>query len=325
MHIKFLAHGTGSAAAAAQYLTGELDHDGRRRAEVEVLRGNLEQVAAVADALDFKHKYTSGVIAWSAQDNPTEAQIEQTLDEFERTAWAGLEPDRYSWSAVLHRDADGSCHVHVLAARCDLETGKSLNIAPPGWQKAFDPLRDALNHEHGWDRPDDPERARLHRPGPYRAYVDKAALRAGLDVEPDPRRVIGEYLTQAVERGTVRDRASLVTALHEVGLEVPRQGRNYVTALDPQSGQRWRLKGAMYARDFELGRPESANRKAAARGAGAERGAGGREEADTDHDGKPSAAAREVAGGGAAEVAARHRAGCCGSTSSARAAAQAPR
>ena len=124
------------------------------------------------------------------------------------------------------------------------------------------------HHEHGWDRPDDPERARLHRPGPYRAYIDKAALRAGLDVEPDPRRVIGEYLTQAVERGTVRDRASLVADLHEVGLEVPRQGKNYVTALDPQSGQRWRLKGAMYAWDFELARLESANRAEAARGAG---------------------------------------------------------
>lgn len=119
--------------------------------------------------------YTSGVIAWSTQDQPTEAQIE-------RTAWAGLEPDRYAWSAVLYRHADRSCQVHVLAARCDLEKGKSLNIAPPGGQKAFDPLRDALNHEHGWDRPDDPERARLHRPGPYRGYVDKASMSSRIAV-----------------------------------------------------------------------------------------------------------------------------------------------
>ena len=65
----------------------------------------------------------------------------------------GLEEERYSWSAVLHREADGGVHVHVLAARCDLETGKSLNIAPPGWQKTFDALRDSLNYEHGWSRP----------------------------------------------------------------------------------------------------------------------------------------------------------------------------
>ena len=81
-------------------------------------------VAAVADSLDFERNYTSVVIAWV----------------------------RYSWPAVLHRERRG----RVLVAQCDLEAGRSLNIAPPGWQKTFDPLRDAFNHEQGWSRPDDP-------------------------------------------------------------------------------------------------------------------------------------------------------------------------
>ena len=55
------------------------------------------------------------------------AQIDRVLDEFEKTAWAGLEPDRYAWAAVQHSEAAGGVHVHVLAARCDLETGKSLS------------------------------------------------------------------------------------------------------------------------------------------------------------------------------------------------------
>ena len=97
---------------------------------------------------------------------PTDAQIEAVVDEFEKTAWAGLEPGRYSLTAVLHREHGGGVYVHVLTARCDLETGKSLNIAPPGWQKIFDPLRDALNHEHGWSRSDDSARARTQQPDP---------------------------------------------------------------------------------------------------------------------------------------------------------------
>ena len=124
------------------------------------LRGNPEQAAAVADSLEFEHKYTSGVIAWAPEDVPSDAQISRVVDEFEKTAWAGLEPDRYAWSAIEHRRADGGVHVHVLAARVDLETGKSLNIAAPGWQKTFDALRDWQNHENGWSRPDDPARAR---------------------------------------------------------------------------------------------------------------------------------------------------------------------
>ncbi len=101
-----------------------------------MLRGDPHRVAAVADALSFEHKYTSGVIAWAPDDVPTDAQIRAVLDDFERTAWAGLEPDRYAWAAVLHRERDGGAHVHVLAARCDLETGRSLNIAAAGRPRA---------------------------------------------------------------------------------------------------------------------------------------------------------------------------------------------
>ena len=178
MLVKFLARGTGSAAAA-EYLLGERDAAGQPREGVEVLRGDPHQVAAVADTLEFDHKYTSGVIAWAPDDAPTDVQIGAVLDEFERTAWAGLEPDRYAWAAVLHREHGGGVHVHVLAARCDLETGRSLNIAPPGWEKTFGPLRDAVNAEHGWSRPDDPARARAQQPG-HRAYIEAARLRAGL-------------------------------------------------------------------------------------------------------------------------------------------------
>ena len=127
MLVKFLAHGTGSARKAAKYLLRELDAAGKEREGVEVLRGDPHQVAAVADTLSFDHRYTSGVIAWAPEDEPTDEQIEAVLDEFEKTAWAGLEPDRYAWAAVLHREEDGGAHVHVLAARCDLETDRSLN------------------------------------------------------------------------------------------------------------------------------------------------------------------------------------------------------
>ena len=63
MLVKFLARGTGSAAAAADYLLGARDATGQPREGVEVLRGDPHQVAAVADTLEFDHKYTSGAIS----------------------------------------------------------------------------------------------------------------------------------------------------------------------------------------------------------------------------------------------------------------------
>ena len=114
----------------------------------------------MADALQFEHKYTSGVIAWAPEDKPSDAQIGRVVDEFEKTAWAGLEPDRYAWAAVQHREAGKGVHVHILAARVDLETGKSLNIVAPGWQKGrLTRYGIGQNHENGWSRPDDSERA----------------------------------------------------------------------------------------------------------------------------------------------------------------------
>ena len=89
----------------------------------------------MADALAFEHKYTSGVIAWAPDDTPTDAQIGAVVDAFERTAWAGLDLDRYAWAAVVYRERDGGVRVHVLAVRCDLETGRSLNIAPRRLQR----------------------------------------------------------------------------------------------------------------------------------------------------------------------------------------------
>ena len=268
MHIKFLGGG-GNAGAAASYLTAEKDSQGIERAGVTVLRGDPEQVAAVADSLDFAHTYTSGVLAWAPDDQPTAAEIEAVVDEFEQTAWAGLEPDRYAWTAVQHDEPSGAVHVHILAARVDLETGKSLNIAPPGWQEHFDPLRDWQNAVHGWSRPDDPALQRDVEPG-YTAYLDAAALRQGLAAEEDPRQALTAYLTEGVVAGLIQDRAGIVQALEEVGLTVPRQGEHYLTAQDPETGEKWRLKGVLYEREFDGQGLESPD-------AGADRGAAPRD------------------------------------------------
>ena len=250
MLVKFLARGTGSAAAAAEYLLGERDAAGQPREGVEVLRGDPHQVAAVADTLEFDHKYTSGVIAWAPDDAPTDVQIGAVLDEFERTAWAGLEPDRYAWAAVLHREHGGGVHCACPRRKVRLGDGQQPQHRPARLGEDLRPLRDAVNAEHGWSRPDDPARARAQQPG-HRAYIEAARLRAGLGLEAKPRDLIRDYLLQRVENGTVRNRTDVVSALREARLEVPRQGKHYLTALDPETGNRWRLKGEMYANDFE--------------------------------------------------------------------------
>jgi hypothetical protein len=269
MHIKFLGHGQGSAKRATDYVTAAHDSLGLERGRVETLRGDPDATAAVADGLEFKHRYRSAVIAWAPEDQPTDEQIAGVLDDFERLAFAGLSPERYSWTAVRHDDSHGT-HVHVIAARVDLETGKSLNPAPPGWQRDFDPLRDYWNAEAGWAEPGDPARARLSQPG-HEALKDAAEIRAGLHPSSAKRQVT-EWLTQRVEAGLVTDRDDVRASLSELG-EITREGEQYISVKPEGFQQAIRLKGAIYERQFTPERlePEQAAAREAAAGSGLDR------------------------------------------------------
>ena len=88
----------------------------------------------MANSLEFRYRHRSGVMAWKSKDSTSAGEIERTLADLRKTLRAGL--------------ACGA-HVRILAAHCDLETGRSLIIAPPTRHWAFDALRDALNHEQG--------------------------------------------------------------------------------------------------------------------------------------------------------------------------------
>src|SRR5690606_34134082 len=155
VHINFLEHGKGAAAHASDYLLDRLDQRGNVRAGVQVLCGDANTFNAICHASPHLWKYTSGVIAWSKDDDPTDAQIMEVLTDFEEHSFAGLEQSQYHLFAVLHTDDDGSKHIHVLAPRLDIQSGKSLNIAPPGHEKHFDALRDYFNTKYQWSRPDD--------------------------------------------------------------------------------------------------------------------------------------------------------------------------
>ena len=163
MHVKFLAHGTGSGARASAYLLGAHDHTGAERAGVTVLRGDPALFAAVADSLPFQQRYSSSVISWAAEEAPTAAEIDEVLADFEALAFAGLEPEDYHMTVVQHDEPDGGAHVHILIPRVHLSSGKSFNPAPPGQRDDFYAVRDKHNHAKGWARPDDPHQEKKKR------------------------------------------------------------------------------------------------------------------------------------------------------------------
>ena len=259
VHIKFLNHGKGSAAHASAYVLDKLDHLGNVRAGVEVLRGDATTFNAVCDASPHLWKYTSGVIAWSKEDNPTNEQIQEVLNDFEKHAFSGLDPSQYHLFAVLHTDDDGSKHIHVLAPRLDIQSGKSLNIAPPGHEKHFDSLRDYFNTKYQWSRPDDLLLMHTTQEPNHIAKLNAQAknILTSQDLETLTKKqfckTVDNYVQTLLKTQTAENRADIVECIEQVkGVESVKQSKEFLT-VTLTNGKKHRLKGDFYNEQFEIG------------------------------------------------------------------------
>jgi len=253
MHIKFLKPKSPAAQAAINYVLRDGKKPEADEEKVTVLRGNPQRVAALADSLDYKNKYSSAVIAWHKDDAPTPDQITEVLNDFEKLAFAALDPQQYTYCAIEHAEKDGSKHLHIIVPRCDMINDTSLNIAPPGSRKSFDALRDLHNAKNGWKSPDieaNPQNARTIQLGKNRGTRKKLML------------AIDTFVTESILAGHITNRETLLTELEEagreLGLEITNTGKKYITIKTAEMKKGMRLKGAIYEHNFELGASEQA-------------------------------------------------------------------
>ncbi|MDQ2093957.1 relaxase/mobilization nuclease domain-containing protein [Rhodalgimonas zhirmunskyi] len=259
MIISFFSTGTGGGAAPVNYLTARevlaydenrnLIHDdtGQPQTKIrnplpEVLHGNPDQTRDLIDASPNKWSYTAGVICFAESDDPSPHAQQEAIELFEALAFAGLDRDQYDclWVRHLH---EGNVELHFCTPRLELSTSKALNIAPPGHENAFASLRDLMNKTHGWADPLDPERARE-----VRATIEAPTRAQG-------REELHDWILDQISVGIITDRASMIDALTDAGFEIPRTSKNYITAKDPDTGERWRLKGEIFHDDWQAEPP----------------------------------------------------------------------
>lgn len=257
MHLKFIDRGEGSTKSAVKYLLQEKDHKGKERPIVKVMHGDPDFIADLGDSLKFKHRYSSAVISWAPEDmeNLTDEKKREVLESFERYTFAGLDPDQYAYLAVDHGD-----HIHVIIPRVELTTGKSMNIAPPGWQKYFDVWRDFWNEKEGWKSPDieaHPENKRTISIDPYK--LPKKAKEA--------KEILHEAILGEIEAGNIQSREDIEEFFKGIGGEITRSGENYISVKLPGFKRAIRLKGGIYERGQQLGSVEREDTQSERRGA----------------------------------------------------------
>ena len=254
MHIKFTKHGKGCPRKAVGYLLAEKDAKGDLRPDIQTLRGDAQTFVAITESLDFDYRYSSAVIAWSKQDNPTDAQIQETLDQFEKHAFADLDPTRYHMNAVLHVAQDGSKHVHVLVPRVDLGTGKSLNIAPPGHEKYFDKLRDYLNEKYTWSKPDDLAILKADVQLPHHTHSQRLAaveINFSGKTKPEKKELLNKIVAQRINAGVIQDRNDVVQTLAEYGI-ITRNAKDTISVKLHGDKTAVKLGGEFYKDGFNV-------------------------------------------------------------------------
>lgn len=260
MLIKFFCNGKGAGAGPVGYLVADKvlayddnrdlirDADGQpmtvtREPLPEVRRGNPDRTEALIDASRHQWTYRAGVISFAASDTPNEEQQAEVMDHFERLAFAGLDPTQYDMLWVRHTHED-RVELHFCTPRLELTSGRSLNIAPPGYQNAFDSLRDVMNQRHGWADP-----MELERTQEVRDTIETPTRAQG-------REELHAWLQDQISVGYITNRTSMLDALTDAGFDIPRAGKAYLTAQDPDTGERWRLKGEIFHENWQANAAE---------------------------------------------------------------------
>jgi Relaxase/Mobilisation nuclease domain len=252
MIVGFSKYSKGPGSGPVDYLTRAEHADGTLRTPPpKVLQGDPTLISRLIDALPFKHRYSSGVLSFAESPEAITPEMEEAImDEFEQTAFAGLARDRYSILWVRHAHA-GHAELHFVTARCELATGKSMNISPPGRasRELFDTFRSKINAEYGLADPTDVRRARDVSLPNHIAKLKADGARKGKKLQDDIREVISESVRREVAAGRITDRNGVVGFLESQGLIINRQGENYISVKDSPEGTKIRLRGVFFSQD----------------------------------------------------------------------------
>lgn len=265
MIVGFSSRGTGGGSGPVNYLTDE-KRQGRNEKPPNILRGSPKATEQLIDSLDFKHKYTSGVLSFAPNEQVTEDMEQAIMDRFEEVAFAGLESDQYNILWVRHEHANHH-ELHFVTPRVELSSCKSLNIRPPGElaKQTFDDFRSEVNARYGFADPDDPQRAREISQPNHLLKIAAKSLRNDEKPKDDIRLLVNEIIAVRAIEGLISNREDVISHVKELGFDVAREGKNYITIMEPESGERWRLKGGLYEREFDAAREIEAKAQRATR------------------------------------------------------------
>lgn len=202
--------------------------------------GNREIIEGICSSLSYRHKYTSGVLSFSKEETRYIDSVPnlkaKIIQEFEDFCFAGLCEDCRCYAAVEHRHT-GRLEIHYVIPRVHLGAKKYFNPFPPGHRYANDAFIDYMACSYGITNPRSPGRLRTLRVSPY-------------DTNKSTKLKIHEFIQGQIKEGRATCASEINSILTATGMEVLRQGRDYVSLRIPGREKAIRLRGAIYGAGY---------------------------------------------------------------------------
>lgn len=230
MIVKFFKHDKGGGAGAVRYLLNKRREEGTAR----VLRGNERLTRAIINSITTKQKVCVGCLSFEEQDIKEEHKKE-IMNSFEENLLLEMR-ERVNILWVEHIDK-GRLELNFVIPKIDLETRKSFN---PYFHKTdlkrVDLWKQIINQSYSLTDPNDPKKAQIYVKSKGKDFKDYEELNL--------------VLQESVSNGAINSRVELIAFLKSAGIEITRQGADYLSIKLPNSPKAKRFKGGIYAEQF---------------------------------------------------------------------------
>jgi hypothetical protein len=256
--INGLSKWTTNAGKAIDYFLGDTYFDNEseewrpRDPEPVILEGDPQAMKYICDGLDFKNKYTTGVLSFSPEETAKIAANpelkDKILQNFKDFAFAGVPEDARQFLAIEHTHT-GRLEIHYMVPRVNLESGKYRNPFPPNYDgkrgignnTAFiqenDVYIDYACQKFGLTNPRDPTVARDLKI----SYFDKDSA---------TKKEVHDMVCELVESGHITCREDINNLFIDLGGKITRNCDDYLSVKFGDDSKAMRFKGDIYDKTY---------------------------------------------------------------------------
>lgn len=253
---KYSTNGAGAGIdyfLALEYFDRSEEEWRKRDPAPTLLEGKPSAMRTLCESLDFKHKYTSGVLSFSKDEtsliNSKPGTKEKIIEEFKDFAFAGVKEDCRNILLVEHNHV-GRIEIHYMIPRIHLESGKYFNPFPPnyggrhgaGSNKEFisqnDSFIDHICKKYELQNPRSPE-------------IQRSVTIPQFDPQRNIKKQVISAIDHLIDAGAISSREDMIRFLEKNGAVITRKGSNYFSLKFEGMSKAIKLEGELYsARPF---------------------------------------------------------------------------